>query len=139
LSNQFGDFLSKFGIFHRLTSPHISYENEITKSKHRYIQELGLIILTQSCLKQTYWVVTFLTIVYLINRLPTKVLQNYNPHEVLNGQTPNYSKLPVFGCSCYSFLRPYQPYNLAHKSKQCVFLGYSRNQKGYRCLDSENN
>jgi histone deacetylase 1/2 len=67
------------------------------------------------------------------------VLQNYNPYEILNGQTPNYSKLHVFGCSCYSFLRPYQSYNLAHKSKQCVFLGYSRNKKRYRCLNLENN
>ena len=81
----------------------------------------------------------FQTAVYLINRLLTKILQNHCPFEVLNGKTPNYSELKIFGCSCYSLLRPYKLHKLAYESKCCVFLGYSNNKKGNCCLDLENN
>lgn len=74
---------------------------------------------------------------YLINRIPTKVLQNLCPFDVLNGKAPNYSELRIFGCSCYPLLRPYQPHKLVYRSKRCVFLDYSTSQKGYCCLDLE--
>ena len=47
---------------------------------------------------------------------------------------PEYKSFRVFGCLCYPFIRPYNSHKLQYRSLQCVFLGYSFQNKRY-CLD----
>ncbi|CAA7042355.1 unnamed protein product [Microthlaspi erraticum] len=44
--------------------------------------------------------------------------------------------LRVFGSACYPYLRPVADHKLEPRSLQCVFIGYSAQHKGYRCLYS---
>lgn len=83
----------------------------------------------------TFWDEAFLTVTYLINILPSKVIDFKTPVELLHHGTPEYNSLRVFGCACWPNLRPYNPKKLAFRSLQCVFLGYSSMHKGFRCLD----
>ncbi len=81
-----------------------------------------------------YWDEAFTTTCFLINRLPSPVLQNKSPFEKLFNLLPDYNFLKVFGCACWPHLRPYNHHKLDFRSKLCVFLGCSLNHKGYRCL-----
>jgi hypothetical protein len=82
-----------------------------------------------------FWDEAFATAIFLINRLPYRVINNETPHERLLGQTPDYSFLRMFGCACWPNLRPYNDRKLAFRSKQRVFLGYSPLHKGFKCLE----
>ena len=73
----------------------------------------------------------------------TCILINWMPSSVLNWDTsfqspfPNKSLFPIkpriFGCTCFVWdVRLHVP-KLNPKSLECIFLGYSRVQKGYRC------
>lgn len=135
----FKHFTDTHGILHRFTCPYTSEQNGISERKHRHITETALPLLAQSHLASNYWVDAFLTAVYLINRLPTPVLQNQSPYFKLLHKHPDYSLLKTFGCACYPLLRPYIPHKLSLRSTKCVFLGYSSTQKGYRCLDLKTN
>jgi len=75
--------------------------------------------------------------VYLINRMPTHVLQNKSSFACLFHRTPDYNFLRTFGCLCFLFLRPYHAHKLDFWSSPYVFLGYSSSHLGYRCLDLE--
>jgi hypothetical protein len=76
---------------------------------------------------------------YLINRLPTPVLQNKSPFQKLFHHSPDYNFLRIFGCACFPNLRPYNQHKFDFRSKECVFLGYSRNHKGYKCFHPPTN
>ena len=135
VSHQFRNFLCQNGIHQRFSCPYTSQQNGLAERKHRHIMETGLSLLAQSHLPTKYWVEAFLTGIYLINRTPTPVLGHISPYFKLFTQAPNYSFLRTFGCACYPLLRPYTKHKLAFRSKQCIFLGYSSQHHGYRCLD----
>uniref|UniRef100_A0A0V0HAI1 Putative ovule protein n=1 Tax=Solanum chacoense TaxID=4108 RepID=A0A0V0HAI1_SOLCH len=48
---------------------------------------------------------------------------------------PDFSLLRVFGCLRVPWLRPYAKDKLSPRSKPCIFLGYSKVHKGYKCFD----
>jgi hypothetical protein len=62
-----------------------------------------------------------------------------HPHFALFSTTPSYADLQVFGCACYPNTSATAPHKLAPRSCLCVFLGYSSDHKGYRCLDLTTN
>ena len=82
-----------------------------------------------------YWPYAFETTVYLINGLPTPLLNNISHFQILFHQEPDYKFLKIFGCAVFSLLKPYNSHKFSLRSTQCVFLGYSPLHVGYRCLD----
>jgi hypothetical protein len=84
-----------------------------------------------------FWDEAFLTATYLINRLPTRVIDNFSPLTRLFNTPPNYTILKIFGCACWPHLCPYNQHKLSFRSKPCIFLGYSSIHKGYKCLDQD--
>ncbi|KAL4296896.1 hypothetical protein GQ457_12G032020 [Hibiscus cannabinus] len=71
------------------------------------------------------------------HELPTHVLRGKSLYEVLYKQKPDYGSLRVFGCACFPLTRPFNQYKLDFRTKRCVFLGYSSQHKGYKCLSDE--
>jgi hypothetical protein len=122
------------GIHHRLTCPHTHEQNGSVERKHRHFVEMGLTLLAHASAPLIYWAEAFQAASYLINRLPTPVLQNSSPFQKLFNLRPNYSFLRVFGCACWPHLRPYNRHKLDYRSAECIFLGYSPSHRGYKCL-----
>jgi hypothetical protein len=133
-SLQFQAFLSKHGILHRKSCPYTSQQNGLAERKLRHLLETGLTLLAYSSLSNKFMVDAFLTSTFIINHLPTVVLQNSSPFQKLFKIDPDYKALRVFGCKCFPLLRPYTAHKLEFRSKPCIFLGYSH--AGYRCLDT---
>jgi len=128
-------FFKRVGITHLVSCPHAHQQNGSAERKHRHIVEVGLSLLAHSSMPLKFWDYAFLTAVFLINRLPSKVIDNNTPYFRLLGQQPDYNTLRSFGCACWPNLRPFNARKLEYRSKQCVFLGYSTQHKGYKCLD----
>jgi hypothetical protein len=96
-------------------------------------------LLFQASLPARYWAESLHTATYLLNLLPTKAISAPSPHFALFGTTTSYAHLRVFGCACYPNTSATAPHKLAHRSCRCVFIGYSSEHKGYRCLDLSTN
>jgi hypothetical protein len=123
------------GISHLVSYPHVHQQNGPAERKHRHIVEVGLSLLAYASMPLKYWDEAFLTAVYLINRLPSKVIQSQTPMERFFGNFGDYFLLRTFGCACWPNLCPYNRHKLAFRSKQCAFIGYSNLDKGFKCLD----
>ncbi|PKI51638.1 hypothetical protein CRG98_027940 [Punica granatum] len=54
--------------------------------------------------------------------LPTKSLQFKSSYEIMFGHLPNYGHLGVFGCLCFSYLRPYNRHKLNLAPNHVSFL-----------------
>ena len=80
----------------------------------------------------------FLPACYLINRMPSSMLHAQIPHSLLFPNQPLYF-LParVFGCTCFVHILTPEQDKLSTKATKCIFLGYSRLQKGYRCYSPQ--
>lgn len=71
---------------------------------------------------------------FLINMLPSSIIQGKSPIEVLLKKSLDLSHLRVFGCACYPNLRPYNSHKFEFHSEICVYLGLSPVHKGSQCL-----
>ncbi|CAL9008198.1 unnamed protein product [Prunus brigantina] len=76
-----------------------------------------------------------LTAAYLINRLPSRVLDFKSPYEVMKGKKINLSHLRVFGCTCFVHIQSSHRDKLDPRAVKCIFMGYSSSQKGYKCYN----
>jgi hypothetical protein len=128
-------FFQHIGISHHVSCPYAHQQIGSVERKHHHIVEVGLSLLAHASMPLKFWDEAFITATYLINRLPSKVIDNQTPLERLLHQKPDYSMLRTFGCACWPNLRPYNTRKLQFCSKRCVFLGYSNIHKGFKCLD----
>ena len=83
---------------------------------------------------KNFWAYAVSTACYLINWMPSSVLNWDTPYHIIFPNKPLFPIEPrIFGCTC--FVRDVRPQvsKLDHKFLKCIFLGYSRVQKGYWC------
>jgi histone deacetylase 1/2 len=73
----FTNMLTDLGIQHRLTCPHTSHQNGTVERKHRQIVEMGLTLLSHASLPLKFWDHSFTQSVYLINRLPSSAIPQF--------------------------------------------------------------
>ncbi|XP_019233146.1 PREDICTED: uncharacterized protein LOC109213773 [Nicotiana attenuata] len=66
------------------------------------------------------------------SRIPSRILKNKSPYEILYRQPPNYSHLRTFGCLAYATVPIPQRDELQPRAIPCVFLGYPFAKKGYK-------
>jgi hypothetical protein len=127
-------FFTKVGISHHVSCPHTHQQNGAAEQKHMHIVEVGISLLAQAHMHLKFWDEAFLAATFLINRSPSRIISYETPLECLYKVQPNYASLRVFGCACWPNLRSYNQCKLQQRSKECVFLGYSNLQKGFKCL-----
>ncbi|KAL5736767.1 hypothetical protein ACOSQ2_031555 [Xanthoceras sorbifolium] len=83
------------------------------------------------------WGEAILTAAYLINRVPSRVLQHETPFNCLKKVFPHNrisSPLPfkVFGCTVFVHKPSLIRSKLDARSEKCIFLGYAPNKRGYK-------
>jgi len=91
-------------------------------------------MLNEKNLPNYSWAEVITTIVYIMNRTPTMVVHGMTPKEKFIGKKPNVSHLIMFGYIVYMHVPNEKRSKLDPKSKKCIFIGYSLEQKGYRCF-----
>jgi hypothetical protein len=113
-------------------SPH---QNGVVERKNRHITEIARAMLNEKNLPNYFWAEAIATTIYIMNRTPTVVVHGMTPEEKFIGKDPDVSHLRVFGCIAYVHVPNEKRSKLDPKAEKCIFIGYSLEQKGYRCFN----
>ncbi len=102
LSSLFINFISSQGITHQTSCAYIPHQNGVTERKNRHLIEAICTLLIHHHVPLRFWGDAILTACYLINRMPSFVLQLQSRHSILfPGQDPQPLPLRAFGCAYF--------------------------------------
>lgn len=67
--------------------------------------------------------------------MPTKVLKQKSPFELLYNTKPALQQLKAFGCLCFVSSNPVGRDKFMPRAHPCIFIGYPYGQKAYKVLN----
>ena len=135
--NTLSSFLNEKGILHQTSCSYTPQQNGIAERKNRHLLEVARALLFTMNVPSFLWAEAVLTASFLINRMPTKVLNYVSPLHHLKTVFPTThvgTNLPlrIFGCTVYAHISSPGRSKLAPRAQKCVFVGYAASQKGYK-------
>jgi hypothetical protein len=135
VSNKMLDFYAKEGIMLETSCPHTPQQNGVVERKHRHLLETARAIKFEANLPTKFWGECVLTAAHVINRLPSEIIENKTPYEILHNSKPDYDHMRVFGCLAYYRSVETKGDKFDVRGRPGVFLGYPPGTKGYKVYD----
>ncbi|CAJ2671288.1 unnamed protein product [Trifolium pratense] len=127
----FAKFLQEHGIVAQYTMPGSPNQNGVAERRNRTLLDMVRSMLSNSNLPKSLWNEALKTAVYILNRVPSKVVPK-TPFELFKGWKPSLRHMRVWGCP--SEVRIYNPQEkkLDPRTISGYFIGYAERSKGYR-------
>ena len=85
MSNEFNSFYEEHGIHRELITPYRPEQNCVVERKNLIVIEMARSLLKGRDLPNQFWAKAVVTVVYLLNLSPIKVVLNETPFEAWNG------------------------------------------------------
>ena len=104
------------GIRREFSCRYTPEQNGVAERKNRTIVEAARAMLEEKSLPKLYW-----------------IGDKVSTHELYFGMKPKLRHLRVFGSIAYVHIPKEKQRKLDAKAKKCILVGYSDEQKGYKC------
>ena len=122
------------GILHQTSCVDTPFQNGLAEKKNRHFLETARALLFQMHVPKHLWADAVSTAYFLINRMPSSILNWDTPYYIIFPNKPLFLIEPrIFGCTCFVQEVHSHASKLDPKSLKYIFFSYSRVQKGYRC------
>ena len=143
INQHFQTYFQHHGLLHETSCSQTPQQNGIVERKNWHILETARALLLGTHVPSCHWDDAIVVVVYLLNRMSSKVLNFKTPLQVLSTHfpLPSVLMLPsrVFGCVVFVHFHKNQRTKLDPCAIWCIFLGYGLHRKCYRCYDRTTN
>ena len=125
----FAKFLQKHVIVTQYTMSGSPYQNGVAERRNRILMDMVRSMHSKSKLPESLWTEALKTTVYILNRVPTKVVPK-TPFELWKCWKPSLRHIRVWECP--SEVRVYNPQEkkLDPRTISAYFIGYAERSKG---------
>ncbi|KAI5323859.1 hypothetical protein L3X38_032932 [Prunus dulcis] len=134
LNHDLNQFLQDHGIIHQRSCPYTPQQNGVAERKNKHLLEVVCASLFGANMPRSFWGEAVVPTAYLINRIPSSILNFQTPLQTLHHhiQTPPTLNLEpqILGCVVFVYLHDHQRRKLDPRAEKCVFIGYTPHQKG---------
>ncbi|WVZ16658.1 hypothetical protein V8G54_009640 [Vigna mungo] len=127
----FAKYLESRGICAQYTMPSTPQQNGVAERWNRTLMDMVRSMLSHSNIPLSLWMYSLKTVVYLVNRVPSKAVSK-TPYELRTRRKPSLRHLHVWGCP--TEVRLYNPHEkkLDSRTISGYFIGHPEKSKGYR-------
>ncbi|GJT67788.1 disulfide-isomerase-like protein [Tanacetum coccineum] len=102
LSNEFTKYCKENGIARQLTAPYSPQQNGVVERRNRTVLSTTRSMMKAMKLPLNFWAEAVRHAIYILNRVPTRALEDKTPYEALYNRKPNLENLRIFGCTAYA-------------------------------------
>jgi len=134
-SNESSEYLKEHGIQRKYSCSYSPQQDGVVERKYRHITKIANAMLNEKNLPNYFWAETRAIAIYIMNRTPTTIVHGMTLEEKFTGKKPDVSHLRVFDYITHVHVPNEKKSKLDPKVEKCIFIGYSLEQKIYRCLN----
>nr|GEY55176.1 zinc finger, CCHC-type [Tanacetum cinerariifolium] len=134
-SNEFIQYFKENSIARQLTAPYSPQQNGVVKRRNRTIMSTTRCMMKATNMPQNFWAEIVRHVIYILNSVPTKALEDITPYEAIKQKKPNLEKLRIFDCIAYAKVPSQHLTKLDDKSIKMVYLVNEQGSKDYRLFD----
>jgi hypothetical protein len=109
----------------------------VVERRNRTVMDMSKALLKSMMVPGEFWGEAIRHFVYLLNRLPTKMMGDTTPYEAWNGRKPSLGHLKMFGCIAHARLFAPHLKKINDRSKALVYFGTEEGSKAHRLFDRE--
>ncbi|GJS60511.1 putative RNA-directed DNA polymerase [Tanacetum coccineum] len=137
VNQQFYGFCESNGIIHQTLCSYTPQQNGIVDRKHRHLLNVARSLFFQGGIPLNMLSECVLTATYLINILPTSVLNGKSLYDLVYNKPPSLKHLRSFGYLAYAtILNSHDKFG--SRSEKCVLVGYLNSKKRYKLWSLDN-
>ncbi|GKA15002.1 zinc finger, CCHC-type containing protein [Tanacetum coccineum] len=134
-SNEFTRYCKENGIARQLTAPYSPQQNGVVERRNRTVLSTTRSMMKAMKLPLTFWAEAVRHAIYILNRVPTRALEDKTPYEALYNRKPNLENLRIFGCTAYAKVTIPHLKKLDDRSIPMIYLGVEEGSKACRLYD----
>lgn len=136
MSSRFDKYLADRGITHQTTVPYNSHQNGVSERAIRTLTEKARVMMFAANAPLCLWAEAISCAAFLINRLPSRSINNSIPYKRWHKRLPVLDGLRPFGCLGYAYIpESVRSSKLSPRSIRGVMVGYASTQHAYRIFD----
>ncbi len=127
--------MKEHGIQRKYPCSYSPQQNGIVERKNKHFAKITRAMLNEKNLPNLFWAKVVAIVIYIMNQTPTETVHGMTLKEKFTHKKPDVSHLKVFSCIAYVHVRDEKRSKLDPKVEKCIFIGYSLEQKGYKCFN----